>query len=185
MNSLNYLRTFYIDNNKILSLPISYILILIIGLGIITDKFLKKKIAGIISVLIPTLISIVIIVINIINKPVILGNVTTDLNICDMVDFAYFAFLANFLITCLYINLMLVYIISVRGNKTQMLILITINIILNLIGQIIAKNFSGIAIHFIMWSVADIISTVIVLVLMINIHKYRKRKRREARESKD
>ena len=185
MNSLNYLRTFYIDNNKILSLPISYILILIIGLGIITDKFLKKKIAGIISVLIPTLISIVIIVINIINKPVILGNVTTDLNICDMVDFAYFAFLANFLITCLYINLMLVYIISVRGNKTQMLILITINIILNLIGQIIAKNFSGIAIHFIMWSVADIISTIIVLVLMINIHKYRKRKRREARESKD
>lgn len=179
-NALNYLRTFFIDNNKILSLPISYILIFIIGLGIVTDKFFKKKIAGIISVLIPSLISIVIIVINVINKPVILGNVTIDLNICDMVDFAYYAFLVNFFITCLYINLMLVYIISVRGNKSQMLILITLNIILNLICQLIAKNFSGIAIHFVMWSVADLISAIVVLILMINIHRIRKKKRIEA-----
>lgn len=179
-NALNYLRTFFIDNNKVLSLPISYILIFIIGLGIVTDKYSKKKIAGIVSVLIPSLISIVIIVINVINKPVILGNVTTDLNICDMVDFAYYAFLVNFFITCLYINLMLVYIISVRGNKSQMLILITLNIILNLICQLIAKNFSGIAIHFVMWSVADLISAIVVLILMINIHRLRKKKRIEA-----
>lgn len=179
-NALNYLRTFFIDNNKILSLPISYILIFIIGLGIVTDKYFKKKIAGIVSVLIPSLISIVIIVINVINKPVILGNVTTDLNICDMVDFAYYAFLVNFFITCLYINLMLVYIISVRGNKSQMLILITLNIILNLICQLIAKNFSGIAIHFVMWSVADLISAIVVLILMINIHRLKKKKRIEA-----
>ena len=121
-----------------------------------------------------------IIVINVINKPVILGNVTTDLNICDMVDFAYYAFLVNFFITCLYINLMLVYIISVRGNKSQMLILITLNIILNLICQLIAKNFSGIAIHFVMWSVADLISAIVVLILMINIHRLKKKKRIEA-----
>lgn len=179
VNALAYLREYCIENNFLLNLPISYIIIVIIGLGLLFDKLLKKKWAGILSVLIPVLISIVFIVISFVNKPVIFGNITMDLNICDMVDIAYYAFLVNFLITPLCLNLMLLYIISIKGNSKQIFILITLNMILNVITQIIAKFIPGIAIHYIMWSASDFITAIIVLILIIRIHRFRKLNKRK------
>jgi hypothetical protein len=176
LNALYYLRTYFLENNVVLNWPISYILIVIIFVSLMYDRIFKKKMAGILSVLIPSILTIIIIVINFINKPVIFGRVTMDLNICDMVDSAYYSVLVNYLITSLCLNLMFVYIISIRGNHKQVFILITCNIVLNIIGQLIARNFNGIAIHFIMWSVADFITSIAVLLLTIKTHKFRKKR---------
>lgn len=163
-----YLSEYYIGSKIFFSwswmimLLIATILCMIIRSGII--KGLSGRSGMLVSIGIPTFVTIIPSVIYAFNPPALFGHLTLDISLCDMTDNAFYMYLAAFCV-CMTAAYILIYLVinGILDMRRLAFIFIT-NVVISVIMTIIVSGKASLAIQYMPWIVADAASVILAVV---------------------